>query len=664
MLTVTSHWQRIGRILAWVAIDLGIVGFSYLITFSARTITADLDFAQSTVFLLIVFCIVIITNYIWGIYYRLWTQSSGHEVVRIVGAAASSLVVVSLLDTLVFSPRPLPLSVIVFGHSFMLMGMVAVRYRSRLVTGLHWRWRAIWRQEFPQQTRILIIGAGEAGQTLAWQLKYHWRRLEGSKGHEIVGFVDDDPRKRGLYVEGCRVLGMRQDIPRLVEEHKIDLLLLAIHNISGPVLREILGYCEDTGARIKMVPDAFASLSTTRGAPLLRDVRPEDILGRKPIERHERVDFAPVTGRVVLVTGAAGSIGSEICRQILAYVPSKLLLLDNNESDLYDLLMEMQPNAGQTILVPCLIDVMDQRALDTLFAEYQPQVIFHAAAFKHVPMLELYPYQAIRVNLGGTWNVSERAQRYGAERFVLISTDKAVDPTSVMGASKRLCEILMQALAAQSSSQTLLTSVRFGNVLGSRGSVVPLFNRQIDRGGPVTVTHPEMTRYFMTIPEAANLVIHAACITKGHGLFMLHMGEQIRILDLAERMIRMRGLLPYEDIPIVFTGVRPGEKLHEQLAHDSETISPTVHPHIVCLEDNGAVGSAEDFLKAAHQLLMHCGPDCPRLAGHTRALAGDRTGQNGYCLDCMKTHIREAYAVSWQELPVDNSTDSSMAYYQ
>ncbi len=661
MIRKTSYWQRIGRVLAWVAIDLGIVGVSYLITFSARTIAADLDFARGWGFIFIAAGIVIVSNYFWGIYHRLWSQSSGHEVVRIVGAAALSLLAVGLLDVLVFSPRPLPLSVVVFGHTFTLVGMVAVRYRSRLVTGLHWRWRAVWHQEFPQQTRVLIVGAGEAGQTLAWRLKYRWHRSREGKDYEIVGFVDDDPRKQGMYVEGCRVLGTRQDIPRLVEEWKVDLLLLAIHNISGPVLREILGYCERTGARIKMIPDAFASLNATHGVPLLRDIRPEDILGRKPIEWHESVNFEPVTGRVVLVTGAAGSIGSEICRQILTFVPSKLLLLDNNESDLYDLLMEIQLNAGQTTLVPCLVDVMDQRALDALFLEHRPQVVFHAAAFKHVPMLELYPYQAIRVNLGGTWSVAERAQRYEAERFVLISTDKAVNPSSVMGASKRLCEILVQALAAQRCNRTLFTSVRFGNVLGSRGSVVPLFNRQIDRGGPVTVTHPEMTRYFMTIPEAVNLVIHAACITEGHGLYMLCMGEQIRILDLAERMIRMRGLLPYEDIPIVFTGVRPGEKLHEQLAHDSETVFPTVHPHIVRLEDKEMGALVEGSLEVAHHLLTHCGPDCHRLAGHTRALAGDQTSStNSYCLECMKMHIQKAYSAIWPEPRMSDSMGNSV----
>lgn len=658
MLPSFPYWKRVWRILGWVIIDLSIVGFSYFITLSARAITADLDFRQNASFIPIAGCIVVIANFLFGIYYRIWAQSSGHEVVRIVASAACSMVAAVLLD-LFLEPRPLPLSVIVFGHAFTLVGMVAVRYRSRLITGLQWRWRAVWHQEFPQQSRVLIVGAEEAGQTLAWRIKYRWRRSGEDTNYEIVGFVDDDPQKQGLYVEGCQVLGTRQDIPRLVEQYKINLLLLAIHNISGPALREILGYCEHTGARIKVVPDAFASLNVTRAVPLLRDVRPEDILGRKPIERHEGVSFAPITGRIVLVTGAAGSIGSEICRQILSLAPSKLLLLDNNESDLYDLLMEIQPDAGPTTLIPCLIDITDQRALDTLFAQHQPQVIFHAAAFKHVPMLELYPYQAIRVNLGGTWHVAERAQRYGAERFVLISTDKAVDPTSVMGASKRLCEVLIQALAAQSSSQTLFAAVRFGNVLGSRGSVVPLFNRQIDRGGPVTVTHPEMTRYFMTIPEAVNLVIHAACITEGHDLFMLRMGEQIRILDLAERMIRMRGLLPYEDIPIVFTGVRPGEKLHEQLAHDSEAVCPTVHPHIVRLEDHAAIVAKDDFLQAAQQLLMRCGPDCPQLAGHTRALAGDQTSSaNGRCLGCMKTYIQEAYTVNWHDMRVDDSVDS------
>ena len=281
------------------------------------------------------------------------------------------------------------------------------------------------------------------------------------------------------------------------------------------------------------------------------------------------------------MTGAAGSIGAELCRQLLFYDPVRLILLDNNESGLYDLVTELTNDETKDILVPVLADITHRRALARVFAGHRPQVIFHSAAYKHVPILEEHPDESIRVNIEGTQHVAELAREYGAERFVLISTDKAVNPCSVMGASKRVCELLMHMLAQEGTHHTLFTSVRFGNVLGSRGSVVPTFDRQIDAGGPVTVTHQDMTRYFMTIPEAVNLVIHAACLTKGDDLFMLRMGEVVRIVELAERMIRLRGLRPYQDIPIKFTGVRPGEKLHEELSNPAEASLPTAHPYIV-----------------------------------------------------------------------------------
>ncbi|MEL7674436.1 MAG: UDP-N-acetylglucosamine 4,6-dehydratase family protein, partial [Chloroflexota bacterium] len=344
-------------------------------------------------------------------------------------------------------------------------------------------------------------------------------------------------------------------------------------------------------------------------------------LGRKSVGWHEAVDVSPVREKVVLVTGAAGSIGSELCRQILSYAPVKLILLDNNESGLHDLLTELATRTrGDSLLVPALADITDARQMRALFAAHQPQLIFHSAAYKHVPMLEAYPSESIRVNIGGTRLVAELAHQHGAERFVLISTDKAVNPSSIMGASKRICEMLMHAFA-QRGGATLFTSVRFGNVLGSRGSVVPTFERQIQAGGPVTVTDPEMTRYFMTIPEAVNLVIHAACLTQGDDLFMLQMGQVVRIVELAERMIRMCGLRPYIDIAIDFTGVRPGEKLHEELHTDAEHQHPTMHPDIVQLV-NTRNGHLHDHFVAELDELVRSTPDQETARQRVLALAG------------------------------------------
>jgi FlaA1/EpsC-like NDP-sugar epimerase len=426
------------------------------------------------------------------------------------------------------------------------------------------------------------VGAGEAGQMLAMQLQHRFPNTESA--YEIVGFIDDDAGKQGMYVEGCRVLGTREDIVRLADAHNIDLIVVAMHNISGTNFRQILERCETTKARIKVTPNVFALMDAKQSQSDLRDVQPEDLLGRSLVSRHETVDLSPVMGKTILITGAAGSIGSELSRQLCSYQPVKLILLDSNESNLHDLVIELSARYPKIDLTAHLGDITLRESLVPIFRQHRPQVVFHAAAYKHVPLLQTFPQEAVRVNVGGTHNVAYLACEYGVERFVLISSDKAVNPTSVMGATKRICEMLIQAISQECNYSTLFTAVRFGNVLGSRGSVVPTFMRQINSGGPVTVTDPEMTRYFMSVQEAVNLVIHAACITQGNEIFLLKMGEVVKILDLAERMIRIRGMRPYKDIEIKFTGIRPGEKLHEQLYDGSaESATETSHPGIIQL---------------------------------------------------------------------------------
>ena len=583
-----ENWKKRGqsiplqlrRALPLALADVLILYIAYLIVYSVRLGTSSLDIERNeTVFLLVATLVMLLSMKIFGGYQRLWRKTSGHDVQVIIEAVVVATLILSTLDYFL-RPRPLPLSVVFTGNIVAMTGFVAIRYRSRLFSGLAWRWRAVWHMEFPEtKPRVLVVGAGDSGQTTAWRLKY--RAPDSSQGFDIAGFVDDDPRKQGMIIENCRVLGTCADIPELVDAYDIELLIVAIHNVDGPDFRRILGYCERTTARIKIVPDVFSVLNGSQGAPPLRDVQPEDLLGRQTVGWHQAVDVSNVSNKIVLVTGAAGSIGSELCRQMLKHQPVKLIMLDNNESGLHDLYMSLKTDQNKDCLETVLADITNRRTMTHVFKGHRPQVIFHSAAYKHVPMLEDYPNEAVRVNIGGTQQIAGLARDYGAERFVLISTDKAVNPSSVMGATKRICELLMHAIASQSGNQTLFTSVRFGNVLGSRGSVVPLFTRQIEAGGPVTVTDPAMTRYFMTIPEAVNLVIHAACLTKGDDLFMLRMGEVVRIVDLAERMIRMRGLVPNKDIPIKFIGPRPGEKLHEELHSKSETTVPTIHPHIV-----------------------------------------------------------------------------------
>ena len=580
--TDTSN-QRFHRLnILWASvIDMVIMLVGYSLAFWGRTATSSITgFVESTPYIVLSIVIMLLSLFKFGVYHHIWKRTSGHDVTVIINAVLTASVLIFAIS-LTFPRRPLPLSVVVVGNILSLVGFVAVRYRSRLYHGLTWRWRAVWHHEFPNaRTQVLIVGAGNSGQAMAWRMK-HRSPTEDSYG--VVGFVDDDPYMQGLFIEGCPVLGTRTEIPRLVEDHNIDLIVVSIHNISGHDFRDVLSICEMTTARIKVVPDLFALMNARKNVMWLRDVQPEDLIGRSPISRHQSIDMTDVSYKRVLVTGAAGSIGSELCRQIIEYDPVELILLDSNESGLHDLYTEVSGKLPVDKLKRALVDITDKAGLSDLFEMVQPEIVFHAAAYKHVPVLEQYPDQALRVNVGGTFNLVDLAVEHEVERFVLISTDKAVNPSSVMGASKRMCELLLGAAARRPNSSTLFTSVRFGNVLGSRGSVVPTFNRQIENGGPVTITHADMTRYFMSIPEAVNLVIHAACMTSGADIFLLNMGEVVRIVDLAERMIRLRGLRPYEDISIVFTGMRPGEKLHEELYTDAEKADSTDHPNIIQL---------------------------------------------------------------------------------
>lgn len=594
-----TSYRYIFNTLQWVFIDSLIIFAAYSSAYLMRSITAPLRYVPTLTFIILVIIINTLIFLRGGIYRRLWSQTSGHGVITLLQAALWVSAMTFIIDFFV-QPRPTPLSVVLMGNFLAFIGFTSTRYRSRLLPSLQRRLELAFNPEaYVERSRVLIVGAGESGQTLAWRMK-HRTNMETYK---VIGFIDDDPRKMGMYVENTPVLGSQTQISYLVQKYQIDLLIVAIHNIRGDVIRNILAECEKTNAQIKIMTDNISEVLEVDTHKLLRSVEPDDLIGRETIAKHAAVDLSPVTHKRVLITGAAGSIGSEISRQMVAYAPEVLLLLDNNESALHDLHLLIQEHHPDVKVIPILADVTRADMLHAAFDTYYPSLVFHAAAYKHVPMMELYPNEAVRVNIGGTYRLAEIAREYGVERVVLISTDKAVNPTSVMGMSKRICELLIHSLASDNPAKTHFTVVRFGNVLGSRGSVVPLFNRQISQGGPVTITDPRMTRYFMSIPEASNLTIHAAAMTSGDDIFVLRMGERMPIQDLAARMIRLRGLRPDVDIQIKTIGLRPGEKLFEELYSADEKPQETVHPRIFRLADWNMAIDRDEFLIRVNNLL-------------------------------------------------------------
>ena len=519
-------------------------------------------------------------NYGFGLYHRIWRYATTREVAPIGASSAIATGLIAAVVLLLPGERQLPLGTVLLGGFFSLAGFLVVRYAPQLV-------RSVRRGSQAGAVRLLIVGAGQAGQMLGGTL-----RDQSAGGYELVGYIDDDPAKQGLRIHGARVLGGRESIPDIVRSYSVDLIAIAIINISGPDFRAILDICEATDAGIKVVPDLMSFVAGSRIGPTLRDVTAEDLLGRGQVEIDESACQASVAGRTVLVPGAAGSIGAELCVQIAALGPSRLVCLDNNESGLFDLTTLALRNAGVEV-VPVVADITNEQAVARVFEFHRPQVVFHAAAYKHVPLMEAHPREAVRANVMGTELVAAAASRYDAERFVLVSTDKAVEPSSVMGATKRVAEMLVLRRAEDAS--TLFTAVRFGNVLRSRGSVVPTFEAQIDQGGPVTVTHRDMTRYFMSITEAVRLIIQAGAFTQGGELFMLDMGEPISIDQLARRLIRLRGLRPDVDIEVTYVGMRPGEKLSERLVASDERTSPTGHPSVSRVESPHAALRTEDL---------------------------------------------------------------------
>jgi FlaA1/EpsC-like NDP-sugar epimerase len=520
------------------------------------------------------FCFLV-TGSAFGVYGQVWRYASVPEARRLLlsGAVATLLMGVFTVSTRTvvraFSEDPwgpVPVTGVVTACILATFLMGLVRYHTRLF--------ARRRADVASDTiPVLIVGAGEVGAALA-------RQLSLGNGARAVGFVDDKPQLLGRWVAGTRVVGTTHDIPGAVRRTGAHQVVVAVAAPPRDLMARVSDAAERGDVPVKVVSRMSELVRSSLRIDDLRNVRIEDLLGRRPVPADTNAVRRLLQDKVVLITGAGGSIGSEIARQVASASPRQLLLLDHDETHLHDVQLTLdaseQPGAVTTTCV--LVDIRDAADLEDVFDRYRPQVVFHAAAHKHVPMLETHPAAAVRTNVQGTANLVELADRFGAESFILISTDKAVAPSSVMGASKRVAESIV--LTADAQSTTRFAAVRFGNVLGSRGSVLPTFRRQIEEGRPVTVTHPEMTRYFMTIPEAVQLVIQAGTLSEGGDLFVLDMGEPVRIVDLARRMIRLSGRRADVDVPIVFSGVRPGEKLHEHLQDEGELTTPTSNPWI------------------------------------------------------------------------------------
>jgi FlaA1/EpsC-like NDP-sugar epimerase len=564
--------------------DIFLIAAAPILSFTIRldTIHFERYYSACLVFIILALLTKPFIFYLFGLYSRLWRYASVDEALSIIWAVSSSSIATATLIFGICLPfgiiESFPRSVPIIDWLLNIVLIGGLRFSSRLLRVPKSSRGVVTLQE-PAKTEkhILIIGAGEAGAMLL-------REMQANPGLGLlpVGFIDDDPTKLGMRIHNVPVLGARRDIPDIIRRDNIDEVIIAMPTVPGKVVREIMTICNDAGIKFRTIPGIYELLNGTVTVSEIREVRLEDLLRREPttIDLEEVGGF--LAGAGVLVTGAGGSIGAELCRQIAFHKPEQLILLGHGENSIFQIQLELTKSFPSLNILPIVADIRDRSRIERIMGMYHPTVIFHSAAHKHVPLMEYNPVEAITNNVIGTRNVATAALGHGLERFVLISTDKAVNPVSVMGASKRVAELLIQDIARR--NEAIFVTVRFGNVLGSRGSVVPLFQRQIAQGGPVTVTHPEAKRFFMTIPEAVQLVIRSAAIGKGGEIFVLDMGEPTRVVDLAEDLIRLSGLEPGRDIDIVFTELRPGEKLCEELFFAYEKPRTTRHEKIFVAE--------------------------------------------------------------------------------
>lgn len=505
-------------------------------------------------------------------YNNLWRYASVDELLTVIAGVSTYCVAVYIIFR--FIPNSLPRSIYVLQWFILVAFIGGSRFVIRVLDSVR---RTRGTRE--KHTNVLVIGAGSAGSMVIKELREHpeLRRVP-------VAVLDEDENKWKTRIHSVPVLGGMNLLQDTVDRLLITEIIIAIPSANEQNIWEIINQCKETGCRLRRLPGVYKILDGKVSIKQIQDVKIEDLLGRPPVTLDSEGISSSISGKVVLVTGAGGSIGSELCRQVSRFKPSLLILLDIYENNMYELQLELEridPDSPRKVLIG---SVRDKIRIDQLFSTYGPDIVFHAAAHKHVPLMEDSPGEAIKNNVFGTINVAEAASRYKAQRFVLISTDKAVNPTNVMGASKRVAELAIQYL--NKNSQTEFVAVRFGNVLGSNGSVIPIFQRQIAMGGPVLVTHPEVTRFFMTIPEAVQLVIQASAMAKGGEIFVLDMGKPVKIVDLARDLIKLSGFKPDVDIPIEFIGLRPGEKLYEELHLDDESVDTTCHDKIFVLKND------------------------------------------------------------------------------
>ena len=541
----------------------------------ALTVTALLSLAAYYVF-----------SYFLNLYWRDWEYASVYEVITVV-KCVSAAVIVSTIAGIVWFKTLVTWQFVVVLWLLLVCAVGGVRLSMR-----------IFREYFVDSVVMenakptLIVGAGAAGTLLVRQMLMHPKMRMMP-----VAFVDDDPEKQRKDIYGVRILGTTKDIEKIVQHMGITKVVIAMPSLPNKKLNEVYDIARKTGAECVILPNIDEVMSGNLHVQQLRNVEIEDLLGRDPVELDQTLIEKQLRGKRILVTGAGGSIGSEICRQVSSFRPKELIILGHGENSIYQLNMELLGKYAEHFrITPVIADVQDRKRIFEVMEKYRPDVVYHAAAHKHVPLMEINPREAVKNNILGTRNVGEAANHAKVKTFVMISTDKAVNPPNIMGATKRLCEMIVQDMATKSDS-TKYVAVRFGNVLGSRGSVIPLFKKQIAKGGPITVTHPDIVRYFMTIPEAAQLVIQAGSLARGGEIFVLDMGKPVRIVDLAKNLIRLSGYSE-DDIEIKFTGLRPGEKMYEELLNEGEINPKQIFPKIhIGIADNSKIDRVYDFIE-------------------------------------------------------------------
>ena len=507
--------------------------------------------------------------FLFGLYSGVLRYASIDDLLRIVKAVTVGTLLFISSIAFIFRLQGFPRSVFLIDWFIILVLLGGSRFVYRI-------WKELRIPLSPPEARrkALIVGAGDVGEMVLRSIK-----REQDFPYEVMGIVDDDPDKIGRRIHGVEVLDRISNLEEVIRKGDAKEVIIAIQNISGRKIREITELCQTIGVSCKMVPSVGGILGGSISVSHIRPVQVEDLLKREPVQLDLEMIEHFISGKRIMVTGAGGSIGAELCRQIMGFEPSKLILFERSENDLYEIEVDLREQFHDSkMLVPVIGDILDEFKIDHVLQKHTPEVIFHAAAYKHVPIMELHPLDATKNNILGTWNVAAKSCARGVQRFVLISTDKAVKPASIMGATKRVAEMVCQGFNQEGSTQ--FVAVRFGNVLESNGSVIPYFRRQIALGGPVTVTHPEVTRYFMTITEATQLVLQAGAMGKGGEIYLLDMGDPIKILDLAADLISLSGLVLGEDIDIKFIGLRPGEKLHEELVAEKESLRNTPHSKI------------------------------------------------------------------------------------